>query len=169
MRNKLIVLIIIAFLLYLLLFPIMARSEELNEEIPLPETIQLACIESGHEFGICPELLMALVYQESRGLVDNVTQITSANWYREGIKACHADDYIKNPYQNIDVCAYYISKWFENYGDGDVYLILEMWNEGVENAIKTHNPEYPSSYATEIVNRSMEWEILNESNESIKP
>lgn len=169
MKNKMIVLLVLIFALFILLFPIVANAEELEDDIPLPKTIQLACIEAGHEYCICPELLMSIVYQETRGVCDNATQITSRYWYREGIEACDAEDHIKNPYSNIRVCAYYLNKWFEDYGDAEPSLILEMWNEGVENAQHNHKDGSMSVYAKEILERSEEWEIIAQNHQGIKP
>lgn len=130
------------------------------DEIPLPQDIQDYCADVGEEFDICPCLLMSLVYTESRGTAENVTQITSRKWFKEGIEYCDADDYKTNPYSAIRVCGYYLRKWYEQLGDADIYLILDCWHEGYENAINTYNERRPSYYARTIADRSAEWEEI---------
>lgn len=142
---------IVMSLIFVFTFCIKAKAED----IELPEIIKIHCWEVGNEFQVSPVLLMSLVYQESRGLAENKTQITNLTWFKEGIEYCQADDPKKNDYQNIRICGYYLRKWFEELGDADVYLIIECWNEGYENAIATHSK--PSRYAKEVVDRAIEW------------
>lgn len=130
-----------------------------TEEIPLEPIIQVYCWEVGFEFNVSPTLLMSLVYQESRGTAENLTQITSRKWYSEGIEYCNADEYRTNAYQNIRVCGYYLKKWYDEQGDADSYLIAEMWNEGKETALATHS-NTPSAYARSVVDRATEWQEL---------
>lgn len=143
-----------------LLINLTLATNAYSEEIPLPQDIQEYCVEAGEEFCICPCLLMSLVYTESRGVAENVTQITSRRWFAEGIGYCDADDYKTNPQSAIRVCAYFLNKWYEDLGDADPYLIIECWNLGYENAIETHNKLKPKYYSKTIVDRSATWEEI---------
>lgn len=149
-------------------FTFYINAEAITEDIPLSPILQIHCWEVGNEFNIDPCLLMSIVYQESRGLVKNKTQITNTQWFKEGIEYCEADEVKSNDYQNIRVCGYYISKWFEELGDADIYLIVECWNEGVGNAIRTHNTSKPSLYAKQVVDRATEWEEIFYTKEIIR-
>lgn len=131
---------------------ISARAEELHiEDIP-PEYIVYA-LECENEFNISAALLLSLCWHESRFkesvVKGNVTQITNLKWFKEGIEYCEADNPKGNPYQNMRICAYYLSKWAEEY-PGEVYLWLMMWNQGYENAKANYNPNKPSRYAKSI-------------------
>lgn len=129
------------------------KAEELDE---IPEEVQTICEAAGEEFNICPTILMSLIYTESRGIVtENLTQITSTRWFSEGMEACGVEE-IKTPENNIRVCAYYIAKWGEAYDD--IYLVIDCWRYGPENAVAKYNPNKPSYYARTIVSRSAEWE-----------
>lgn len=133
-----------------------------DERIPIPEAVQEYCIQAGEEFNICPELLMSLIYTESRGIVtDNITQITSKRWFKEGIEACGDVD-IKDPLSNIRVCAYYLAKWAYEGDYFDVYLVLDSWHLGRENALRKYKEGKPSRYAKTIADRSAEWEELRQ-------
>lgn len=144
----------------LFVFTFFIKAEAVTDEIPLTKILQLHCWEVGNEFNIDPCLLMSIVYQESRGVHENKTQITNTKWFAEGIEYCNADQVKTDDYQNIRVCGYYISKWFKEFGDIDTYLIVEIWNEGYENAIRTHKVDKPSLYARQVVERATEWEEL---------
>lgn len=131
------------------------KAEELSE---IPEEVQVLCFEVGEEFNICPMLLMSLIYTESRGIVtDNLTQITNTKWFKEGMDYCEVDE-VKTPINNIRVCAYYLTKWAEEQGEDDIYLVIDSWRYGPENARAMYKPDRPSRYAKVIVDRSAEWE-----------
>lgn len=130
------------------------------EEIDLPEEVIKDCIEIGEEYDIAPSLLMSLVWQESRGLLTNATQITKEKWFKEGIEHVGTNSPKGNRHDNIEICAYYLRKWYEE--EEDTYLVLESWHEGRENAVATHTST-PSYYAKEIEERSRRWSrILDE-------
>lgn len=126
-------------------------------EIDLPYEVIGECIDAGEEFDVAPSLLMSLVWQESRGQLDNATQITKLKWFQEGIKATGATNPKTNRRENIRVCAYYLSVWCAEYDDP--ILATEMWNEGKETALATHNDLKPSIYAQQIDERSQRWSI----------
>lgn len=134
-----------------LTFCLDAKAEDLEE---IPEDIQQICEEAGKEFSVCPTILMSLIYTESRGIIrDNLTQITSKKWFKEGMEFCQVDEYA-TPENNIRICAYYIAKWSE---EDDIYLAIDSWRYGPENA-KAKYKDKPSRYSRSIVERSAEWE-----------
>lgn len=124
------------------------------EEIDLPEEVQQICIEVGEEFDFCPAMLMAIVWQESRGLLDNATQITYEGWFAEGFEYTgNSDKYdMRN---NIRVCAYYMKKWGDEYKD--INISLTGWTLGIENSLAVDGK---SNYATVVIKKSREYERI---------
>lgn len=125
---------------------------EAIEEVDLPEEVQWMCIEAGEEFDICPTMLMAIVWQESRGLLDNATQITYEGWFQEGF------EYTGNPdkhdkLNSIRICAYYLRKWADEYND--INISLTGWHLGIENSLARDGR---SNYATYVIKKSREYE-----------
>lgn len=127
----------------------------------IENTVELCVWDVANEFNISPYLLSSLVYQESRFIVmDNLTQITNKSWFKEGLEYCGSDD-ITNPYVNIRCCGYYLHKWAEEF-PGEPALWLMCWNCGYDTAVEIYNPNRPSVYAKEILNRADEWSALND-------
>lgn len=114
------------------------------------------CVEDvAAEFELSEYLLASLIYEESRFIVkENLTQITSIKWYKEGFDYCESED-LANPYVNIRCCGYFLNKWAQEY-EGEPGLWLRFWNEGYENALE--NPGYISGYAKRILRRAEKWE-----------
>ncbi len=125
-----------------------------SEEIDLPEEVQQMCIEAGEEFDFCPAMLMAICWQESRGLLPNLTQIGYKEWFREGIEYTGDDD-IENQLNNIRICAYYLSKWGNEYGN--IEVSLTGWNRGINNSVAINGK---SGYATSVIKKSREYERI---------
>lgn len=150
-------------LMILLLITLLGQSFYLNAYAQGPvetvEPIDVYISQVSEEFNVSENLIRSIIFEESRFVVtDNLTQITHKKWFREGFDYCGSDD-ISNPYVNIRVCGYYLHKWFELYGDGDVYLIVEMWNMGEQNALVKHNVNKPKTYAKNVVNRADKWDL----------
>lgn len=126
-----------------------AQGPEQTEEI-----INVYIHEVAAEFDLSESLLASLIYEESRFIVlENLTQITNKKWFEEGIEHCESDD-LTNPYVNIRICGYYLSKWAKEY-DGEPAMWLMAWNQGYEKAKK--NYKNPSSYAKRIIRRAEQW------------
>lgn len=125
---------------------------EAVEAVDLPEEVQQMCIEAGLEFDFCPTMLMAICWQESRGLLPNLTQIGYKEWFREGIEYTGDDD-IENQRNNIRICAYYMSKWGKEYKN--IEVSLTGWNRGIENSVAINGK---SGYATSVIKKAKEYE-----------
>lgn len=95
---------------------------------------------------------MAIIWQESRGLLDNLTQITYIGWFEEGIEYTGNDD-IKDRKNNVRICAYYMRKWADEYND--IEISLTGWNQGIENSLVKDGRSY---YATTVIEKSKEFE-----------
>lgn len=129
----------------------------------ISETAQEACIEYGEYYNICPELLMAIVEKESCGQpeVENggcygLMQI-SDKWHSGRMDKLGVTD-LYNERQNILVGADYLSELFAEYHD--IEVVLMIYN-GEQNAIEKAKSGEISSYARDVMERSMELEILH--------
>lgn len=165
MKKRL--LIILASLTIALTSYTKAECEEVHLE-DIPQEYIVYAWECEEEFNISAALLLSLCWTESRFkesvVKGNVTQITNVKWFKEGIEVVCADDVKGNPLQNMKVCAYYLSKWANEY-PGECYLWLDCWHEGYENAIRKYNGK-GTYYSRTIDNQAQileeELEVYNE-------
>lgn len=124
---------------------------------------QEACVKYGEEYGICPELLMAIIERESAGQADaenggckGLMQI-SDRWHTDRMERLGVTD-IYDVDSNIHVGADYLAELFEKYGE--VTTVLMVYH-GERNAVeKSENGEI-SKYADWILTRSAELERWN--------
>lgn len=126
----------------------------------ISEEAQESCVNYGEEYGICPELLMAIIERESAGQADaenggckGLMQI-SDRWHTDRMERLGVTD-IYDVDGNIHVGADYLAELFEEYED--VGIVLMVYH-GEKNAA---NKEKLSSYAEEILTRSAELERMN--------
>lgn len=118
-------------------------------------TLELDILEVSDEFNLSPHLLASLIYQESSFIVkENLTQITSKKWFKEGIDYTGSDD-LTDQHNNIRICGYYLNKWAKEYPE-EPHLWLRMWNEGYDNALQ--HPDRTSYYSRSIIRRAEQWE-----------
>ena len=126
----------------------------------IPLEAQEACVKYGEEYGICPELLMAMIEMESSGRPDaenggckGLMQI-SDRWHTDRMKRLGVTD-IYDVEGNIHVGADYLSELFARYED--VGIVLMVYH-GEKNAAQK---EELSDYADWILTRSAELERMN--------
>mgnify|MGYP002515625951 CR=1 FL=1 len=126
----------------------------------ISEEAQEACVKYGEKYGICPELLMAMIERESSGRQDaesggckGLMQI-SDRWHKDRMELLEATD-IYDVDENIHVGADYLAELFDKYED--VGIVLMVYH-GEKNAV---NKEKLSSYADWILTRSSELERMN--------
>lgn len=128
-----------------------------DRETFLSQDIQSYCVEIGTEYGICPEVLMAIIEKESRGIPDatNGTHLglmqISTKWHSKRMEKLNVSD-LYDPYTNILV--------------GTDYL-MELAHSGyeIDDALEIYNTgksfEGMSSYSKWVLERSAELEILH--------
>lgn len=129
----------------------------------IPLEAQEACVKYGEEYGICPELLMAMIERESSGKPDaesggckGLMQI-SDRWHKDRMERLGVTD-IYDVDGNIHVGTDYLAELFEEYGE--VTTVLMVYH-GERNAVeKSENGEI-SKYADWILTRSAELERRN--------
>lgn len=126
----------------------------------LSEEIQEYCVEIGKEYGICPELLMAIIERESMGKEDaenngciGLMQINE-KWHKDRMKNLMLDD-LYDSYSNILIGADYLMELAVEYED--IGLVLMKYN-GFSKAEEYYEQGKLSNYAEEILERSAEIE-----------
>ncbi len=129
----------------------------------ISEEAQEACVKYGEEYGICPELLMAVIERESAGQADvesggckGLMQIAD-RWHTNRMKRLGVTD-IYDVDGNIYVGADYIAELFEEYGEAATVLMVY---HGEKNAVTRSENGEISSYADWILTRSAELERMN--------
>lgn len=126
----------------------------------LSEEIQGYCVEIGKEYGICPELLMAIIERESMGKEyaenDGCIGLMQINekWHKDRMKHLMLDD-LYDSYSNILIGTDYIMELAVEYGD--IGLVLMKYN-GFSKAEEYYEQGKLSNYAEEILERSAEIE-----------
>ena len=130
----------------------------------IPEEYIRYCEEAGQKYNICPELLEAVIEEESSGNPDAVGQAGEIglmqvypeyHWERMGRLEVN---YLFEPEGNITVGADYLAELFLEYGD--VGTALMVYN-GVEDAVWRGEMGYYTDYARRILKRSEQLERLH--------
>ncbi len=154
-------------LICLINFKLKVKAEE---QIVIPQEIQDLCIQYGEEYEICPQLIMAMCWQESRckpnadnGTCEGLTQI-NPKYFKNNMELLGITD-LFDAEQNIKLCAYTLSTYREKYTD--VYSVLMCWNSGTGKAKELIKEGKVTPYAmrvSEISDYLQEREDMNGSN-----
>lgn len=154
--------IMIAFLPIIIAFQITNRVEADGTDTYISETAQEACIEYGEQYGICPELLMAMIETESCGQADaendgcyGLLQV-SKKWHKDRMKRLGVTD-IFDERGNILVGTDYLAELRDEYHE--VSLALDIYH-GDTKAFENYEKGIMSDYARTILERSVELEEL---------
>ncbi|MCM1192694.1 MAG: lytic transglycosylase domain-containing protein [Acetatifactor muris] len=117
-------------------------------------------IRTGEEFGICPELLQAVAWQESRyqedaeaGGCSGLMQV-SERWHRERMERLGASD-LHDPEENMRVAADYLAELAEEYEDIGMALMVYNGDSGAGEYRETGKL---SGYAEAVLKMSYELE-----------
>lgn len=154
---------LIAFLpiIIAILIPSIVIAED--NDTYISETAYAACVEYGKEYGICPELLMAIIERESAGQADaenegcyGLMQI-SVKWHSDRMERLGVTD-IFDERGNILVGTDYLAELFEDYQEAATVLMIY---HGEKNAAEKVKNGKISSYAKGILERSEQLEILH--------
>ena len=163
-----------AFLLALGVFistPITAEANSLSYIPPeecdgVPTDIKEMAEIIGNEFNICPELLEAMAFQESRYIPDvtsgtcrGLMQINTTIHRDRFINAGWTADEWRDPYKNMYVAADYLAELFKDYED--VALVLYLYNGDSTNVKRYRTCGYLSNYVSSILEKSEELERLH--------
>lgn len=139
---------------------------KLPEETDIPEEYQNYCIEIGKQYHICPELLMAMIEQESSGRADVVNETgdtgllqVNPKWHKERMERLGVSD-LTDPYSNILVAADYLEELFQK-SDGDIYLVLMKYNMKHGRAEELFYKGKFSEYSVLVEHRARELQELH--------
>ena len=142
------------------LTPVTTASAE--NDTWISEEAQEQCITYGEEYGICPELLMAIIEQESSGQAyaengscKGLMQV-SEKWHKDRMKRLGVTDIFEG---NVLVGTDYLAELFAE--NDDLYWVLMAYNGGIDYANRMYEAEKYSRYAVSIANRSAELERLH--------
>ena len=141
--------------------PIATSAE--SQETYISEEIQAYCVEVGEEYGVCAELLMAIIESESSGRPTAVNgdckglMQVSQKWHYDRMERLGVSD-LYDPYGNILVATDYLVELFEKHGD--LPLVLMIYN-GDSKAYEHYENGTLSAYAEKIMNRSYELEEVH--------
>ena len=144
---------IIAFLIVftLVAVPIKATSK-------VPKEVKVACEKWGEEYGICPELLESIAYEESRYTADakskdgsclGLMQIHKAS-HKQRIKNLEIKD-LYNIDDNVQVATDYLAELFEEYEEASTVLMIY---HGEKDAVRKGEQGKISRYAKRVLKRS---------------
>lgn len=133
-----------------------------DRECVLSEDVQGYCQEIGEMYGICPELLMAIIEAESsgnqyaeNGSCKGLMQV-SVRWHADRMEKLGVTD-IYDEYGNILVATDYIAELREDYEE--VSYVLDVYN-GNSKATYNYENGILSVYAESVLERSAELERL---------
>ena len=142
------------------LTPVTTASAE--NDTWISKEAQEQCITYGEEYGICPELLMAIIEQESSGQAyaengscKGLMQV-SEKWHKDRMERLGVTDIFEG---NVLVGTDYLAELFAE--NDDLYWVLMAYNGGIDYANRMYEAEKYSRYAVSIANRSAELERLH--------
>ena len=120
------------------------------------EKYQQYICEVSKEYGVCPELIMAIVEKESSGKADaenegciGLMQV-SEKWHADRMERLGVTD-IYDPYGNILVGTDYFMELAAEYED--TYTVLHVYNGTADAVAKAESGDY-TDYAKEIIERA---------------
>ena len=150
------------FLCLLSLATLTSIPKSKPESIVIPQEVQESCEHWGEEYEICPELLEAMCWHETRcranlenGGCIGITQI-NPKYHKESMNLLGIDD-LYDEDQNIQLCAYTIRQFADE--EEDLYCVLMMWNSGSTKGKKLFNEGKYTSYAKKVSEEAHELEI----------
>ena len=114
-------------------------------------------------YNVCPELIFSIIEHESSGNPNakngnclGLMQV-SEKWHQDRMERLGVES-LFDPYGNILVATDYLVELFERYGDVDMVL---MTYNGSSDAKERWDNGTPTKYATSVIERSMELEMLH--------
>lgn len=135
-----------------------------TERLAIPIEVQESCEHWGTEYEICPELLEAMCWHETRckpnleneGCI-GITQI-NPKYHKASMDLLGIED-LYDYDQNIHLCAYTMRQYADE--QEDVYYALMCWNSGSTKGKRLFEEGKFTSYAIEVTQESQELELLH--------
>lgn len=150
---------IIAFLLSVL-FPLTAKAEE---KIEVPEEVKEISEELGKEYNICPELIQAICWKESRFQADAVNgdcigiMQVSPKWHNDRMKTLCVTD-LTDIRQNMNVAVDYLASLMLDGEDAEEALMEYHGESKITQKLESGEM---SSYVETVLEISAELERQN--------
>ena len=164
-------LLLVGFIAGFLFQPIRLEAKAVCQcpeyEDGIPVEIRLLCEEIGAEFGICPELLESMAYQESRFIptVKNkkcygLMQV-NVSVHKERIEkyGWTADD-MYDAEKNLTVAADLLKELYDTYGD-DNPIVLSLYSGNWKAVQKYKEYGFLTPYVDDVLTRSAEYERIH--------
>ena len=149
-------------MLLLLLLAAPALPAKAREAVTVPEEVAGISEELGEEYGICPELIQAVCWQESRFQADaengecvGIMQV-SPQWHRERMKRLGATE-LKDIRQNMAVAVDYLAELAAEYEDVGAALMKYNGDRRLGKLLDG-NMKDVSDYAQTVLELSAELE-----------
>ena len=145
-----------AIIAFLIVFTFVAVP--INATSKVPKEVKAACEKWGEEYGICPELLESIAYEESRYTADakskdggclGLMQIHKAS-HKQRIKNLEIKD-LYNIDDNVQVATDYLAELFEEYEEVSTVLMIY---HGEKDAVRKSEQGIVSKYAKKVLKRS---------------
>ena len=153
-----------------LVTPITAQANSLSDipsfEDGIPQEVTEICELVGHEYDICPEILEAIAYQESRFTAD-VKNHNHVGMFQINVKI-HADriskygwtaDDMYDPYKGATIAADYLHELDEQYEDIAIALCCYSGNGKKVSDYKEYG--HLPTYVRKTLERSYDYEELH--------
>lgn len=143
---------------------IIAMTVQAEEKAEIPEEIAEMAEEIGEQYNICPELLQAVAWKESRCRADamngdctGLMQI-APKWHQERMERLGVTN-LMNPWENMLTSADYLAELAERYEDVAVALMVYNGDSGAEEVLAGTGEI--SEYAEDILMLSAQLEEKN--------
>ncbi len=156
--------LILSIVLVVLLSTCIGVKSQAKEIIRIPQEVKESCEKWGEEYCICPELLEAMCWHETRCRSDlengNCIGITQINprFHKQSMELLGITD-LTDYDQNIHLCAYTISEYAKH--EEDLYCVLMMWNCGSNRGKELFYKGVFTDYAKEVSEESRKLEQMH--------
>lgn len=146
---------------------VMAASQpDLDDKIP--KDIKEYCEEIGQQYDICPELLEAIAWHESRFIPDvtnrkcyGLCQVNTKIHKDRIEKLGYTAEDMKKPYPNIHVAADLLAELYATYGDENPIVLSLYAGEGWEAVQKYKEFGFMTRIVSDILEKSAEYERMH--------
>ena len=153
--------------------PLTVKANRLSYQEPqyedgIPSDIRKYCELVGTEYNICPELLEAMAYNESR-FIPTVRNGKCYGLMQVNVKVHAAriekyewtSDDMYDPYRNLMVAADYLKELYDTYGDENP-IVLSIYSGNWKAVAKYKEYGILSDYVRTILDKSAEYERLHD-------
>lgn len=142
----------------ILMLPVTVQAKE---EVEIPEQVITISEELGEQYDVCPELIQAICWTESRCQPDakggpciGIMQVYE-KWHRDRMERLGATD-LYDMRQNMTVGVDYLAELFGKHGEAS--YVLDAYNGGSAMAEQNYRKGVLSKYAKGILELSAELE-----------